>query len=167
VGYANWITRNRNRGFQSIGYLVTNSSPKSPSAKASDPNGTPLDMETFVQISDKVTVTSTSSIAGRVNVNTAARDTLTALFEGDSDLADAVIATREGMANGFESLGAVVQTGTMTAAQFQKYANNMTVRSNVFTIKCTATSTRTGAKYVTETVVDRAQSGTPIIYSHD
>lgn len=166
-GYATWITRNRGNGFASIGYLLTASSPKTVSSKANDPNGTPLDVETFVQISDKVTVTRTTSIAGLVNVNTAPSETLTALFEGDSDLADAVVAARGGLANGFESLGAVVQSGAMSVAQFQKFANNMTVRSNVFTIKCTATSTRTGAKYETETVVDRAQSGSPILYWHD
>jgi type II secretory pathway component PulK len=165
--YSTWITQNRGNGFQSIGYLLSSSTPKQSSLRANDPNAKAMDMDTFIQISDKVTVNNATSVAGMVNVNTAPAETLTALFEGDSDLADAVVAARGGLANGFETLGAVVQSGAMTVAQFQKFANNMTVRSNVFTIKCTATSARTGAKYETETVVDRAQSGTPILYWHD
>jgi type II secretory pathway component PulK len=165
--YASWITQNRGTGFRSIGYLVTSSAPKTATSRANDPNASALDMATFVQLSDKVTVTNTTSVAGMMNVNTAPAEALTALFEGDSDLADAVVAARDGLPTGFDSLGALLQSGAMTLAQFQKFANNMTVRSNVFTIRCTATSARTGAKYTTETVIDRAQSGTPILYWHD
>jgi len=167
LAYARWITQNRGTGFKSIGYLLTTTAPRQMTRAANDANAAPLDLETFVGISDKITVTRETSLAGRINANTAPAETLTALFEGDSDLADAVVAARGGLANGFESLGALAQSGAMTAAQFQQFANNMAVRSNVFTIKCTVTSTRTGARYETETVVDRAQSGTPILYWHD
>jgi type II secretory pathway component PulK len=168
TGYARWITQNRGAGFQSIGDLLTNSASKTPNTKANanDPNAAALDIQTFTEISDKITTVSGTNISGRVNINTATRDVLTALFEGDSDLADTVIAARGGLANGFESVGAVL-SGGMSVTQFKKFANNMTVRSNVFTIKCTATSKRTGAKYETETVVDRGQDGVPVLYWHN
>jgi type II secretory pathway component PulK len=164
---ARWITQNRANGFNSVGYLISNSSPKAPVAKPADPNMVPLDLQTFAQISDKITTSNNTTIRGRVNINTATREVLVALFEGNEDLADSVIAIRGGLANGFDSLGAVVTSGAMTPTQLRQFANNMTVRSNVFTVKCTVTSQRTGAKYESEAVVDRTRDGGSILYWHD
>jgi type II secretory pathway component PulK len=166
--YARWITRNRSRSFTSIGGLLTDSSPKQAKANINDANDAePMDLQAFAEISDKIRTSNATTITGRINVNTASRDVLTAFFEDNSDLADAVIAARGGLGAGFESPGAIIQSGAMSLAQFRQFVNNMAVRSNVFTIKCTVTSQRTGAKYESEAVVDRGQEGSPILYWHN
>jgi len=166
--YARWITQSRGNGFNSIGELLADSTSQSARTNIDDANdAVPLDMQTFAEISDRISAFSNSTVKGRVNVNTASRDTLTALFEGNPDLADAVIAARSGLGVGFDSPGAIAQSGAMSVAQFRRYANNMTVRSSVFTIKCTVTSQRTGAVYEAEAVVDRGQDGSPIVYWHN
>ena len=73
TGYARWITQNRGAGFQSIGDLLTNSATKTPNTKVNvnDANATALDMQTFIEISDKITTVGGTKISGRVNINTA------------------------------------------------------------------------------------------------
>lgn len=165
--HARWIVRNRSRSFSSIGDLLSDNASRQARANINDANDAePLDIQTFVSISDKIRTSNATTLTGRINVNTASRDVLTALFEGDSELADMVIAARGGFSAGFESPGAIIQSGAMSVAQFKQFANNMAVRSNVFSIECVVTSTRTGAKYRCQAVVDRGQDGSPILYWH-
>ncbi len=166
--YARWITQNRRNGFTSIGDLLTDNSPKQARANINDANDAePMDLPTFVEISDKIRTSSANTVTGRVNINTASSDVLRLFFNDDWELADAVIAARGGLGAGFDSPGAIIQSGAMSLAQFRQFINNMTVRSNVFTVKCTVISGRTGARYESEAVVDRGQEGSPVLYWHN
>jgi general secretion pathway protein K len=163
--YARWIVQNRGNGFSSIGDLLTDNSPKQAKANIDDANDAePLDWQTFADISDRIRIAGGTTVPGKVNVNTASRDVLIAFFEGDSELADAVIAARSGLGVGFDSPGAILLSGAMSLAQFRQFANNMAVRSNVFTVRCRVVSERTGARYESEAVVDRGQTGTAVLY---
>ena len=166
--YARWIVQNRGSGFAGIGELLTDNSPKQAKTNINDANDAePLDWQTFADISDKIRVAGGTTVPGKVNVNTASRDVLTAFFEGDSELADAIVAARSGLGAGFDSPGAILLSGAMSLAQFRQFVNNMTVRSNVFTVRCMVVSERTGARYESEAVLDRGQTGVPVLYWHN
>jgi len=99
-----------------------------------------------------------------VNVNTAPREVLVALTEGDETLADNIISYRDSM--DVESVGDLALGETMTVSDCKKIADKITTRSSVYSIYCTATSMQTGAKYTAEVVVDRDKAPGQILYWH-
>jgi len=129
-----------------------------------------IDTQTFSQIADMITVSSEQKIPGKVNINTASEFVLAALL-GGGDTADSIaqdiIAYRESLMYGMESIGELVQSGTVSIDNFKSIANYITTRSNVFTIRCVATSDRgetDGLTLQTEAVVDRTSSPYEILY---
>jgi general secretion pathway protein K len=152
---ANSIVRDRpsNNGYQSIADLI-------------DKIGT----QTFSQIADKITISSGQRIPGMVNVNTASEYVLAALLGGDDSAfttAQSIIAYRESLMYGMESIGELLQSGTVSTDSFRRIANYITTRSNVFTIRCVATADRSGADGLslqTEVVADRSSSPYGILY---
>jgi len=172
---ARWIVENRNRQnnrrYSSIADLVDKNSPKKAeqgSNRNSD-NAEPLDLQTFYQIADKITVESNDKIPGKVNINTASEDVLTALLGGDEaaeELARDIIIYRAGLIDGMQSIADVMQAG-MKIDTFKKVANYITTRSDVFTVRCVATADRSGlsgATLQTEAVVDRSSTPCKILY---
>ena len=72
--------------FTRLKYYINNSSPKKSSERDSD-EAEALDLQTFSEIADKITISNDEKIPGRVNVNTAPKVVLTALLGGDSGAA--------------------------------------------------------------------------------
>jgi len=171
---ARWIVENRpNNGYQSIGDLINNNSPTT--AGGSNENSDeaePLDLQTFSQIADKITVDDSEKGLGKVNVNTASDMVLAALLGGGDtaeQTAAEIIAYREGLLYGMESIGELMQVPSMTTNTFKNIVGSITTRSDVFTIRCVATIDRnmnSGATLETEAVVDRSSSPCKILYWH-
>ncbi len=189
---ARWIVQNRGGGFKSIGDLINDNSPKEPSSdssgNASNPNGNsgsnaspggnpggnnsnqpaqPLDVQTFRSIVDRITVTSETKVPGRVNINTASEEVLTAIFGGDEaarSIALGIIAERGGRSYGFQSIGDLLSVSSMSTSKFKAVADLLTVRSSVYTIRCTAVAALSRARVQTECVVDRSANPCTILY---
>jgi DNA uptake protein ComE-like DNA-binding protein len=166
---AKWIVDNRGRGYRSIGDLINDRSPKASSegSGGNQDQAEPIDMQTFSQIADKITIVGEDRIPGRINVNTAPLEVLMTLFGRDDQaesLAHAIIADRASMLYGFTSSADLLNQQSMSVERFKSIAELITVRSDVFTIQCLATADVSGANFRTECVVDRSASPGTILY---
>jgi hypothetical protein len=109
-------------------------------------------------------------VPGKVNINTASEIVLTALLGGGDraeQLAENIVAYREGLLYGMESIAELLDVPSMDMSSFKTIANFVTTRSNVFTIRCVTTADRNGidgSTLATETVVDRSTSPYKILY---
>ncbi len=150
---AELIVKNRGDGYKSIGDLIS-----------------PLGLPTFSQIADRITISSEEKLPGKVNVNTAPEVVLAALLGGDDtayQIAENIITYRESLMYGIESIGELMQVGSMNIDAFKNIAGSITTRSDVFTIRCVATADRNGfagATLETEAVVDRSSTPCKILY---
>ncbi len=170
---AKWIVDNRpNNGYQSIGDLINNNSPKQaqPSSQQNSDEAEQLDLQTFNQIADKITVDNSEKAPGKVNINTASAIVLRALLGGGDSaeqLAENIVAYRETLLYGMESIAEVMQVPSMDIDKFKQIVGLITTRSDVFTIRCVATADRNGkngATLETEAVVDRSSSPCKVLY---
>ena len=170
---AKWIVDNRpNNGYQSIGDLINNNSPKQaqPSSQQNSDEAEQLDLQTFNQIADKITVDDNEKALGKVNINTASGIVLRALLGGGDSaeqLAENIVAYRETLLYGMQSISEVMQVPSMDIDKFKQIAGLITTRSDVFTIRCVATVDRNGkngATLETEAVVDRSSSPCKVLY---
>ena len=166
---AKWIVDNRGNGFESIGDLIDNRSPATPEQSSGGGNDEAqrMDLQTFREIADRITVSSEDKIPGRININTAPKEVFVALFGGDDQaeqLAHTIIADRSSLLYGFQSVGDLMDLASMTTAKFKTIVDQITVRSDVFTIQCFATADVSGASLQTECVVDRSETPCTILY---
>jgi DNA uptake protein ComE-like DNA-binding protein len=168
--HAQWIIENRS--YDSIGDLINNNSPRTPqggSGRNSD-EAQQLDLQTFSSIADKITVEDSDKVPGRVNINTASDIVLQALMGGGDSAqqtAENIVAYRESLLYGFESIGELLDVPSMTINTFKNIVDLATTRSDVYSIRCVATANRNGmngAKVKTEAVVDRVTSPCKIYY---
>jgi len=167
---AQWIIENRS--YESIGDLISNNSPQTPQGGSggNSDEAQQLDLQTFASIADKITIDDSEKLPGKVNINTASEIVLSALMGGgDSaeETAQNIIAYRETLLYGFESIGELLDVPSMTINTFKNIADLITTRSDVYSIRCVATANRNGkegAKVETEAVVDRATSPCKILY---
>jgi DNA uptake protein ComE-like DNA-binding protein len=164
---ADAIVNNRpSNGYQSIGDLISNNSPSTSQGGSNQQ----LDLQTFSSIADKITVDSSEKLPGKVNINTASEIVLTALMGGGDSAeqtAENIIAYRETLLYGMESIGELLDVPSMTVNTFKSIAGLITTRSDVYSIRCVATADRNGpngAKLETEAVVDRVSSPCKILY---
>ena len=166
--HAKWIVENRTH--ESIGDLISNNSPgtaQGGSGGNSD-EAEPLDLQTFSQIADKITVD--DSKMGKVNINTASEIVLAALLGGGDSaeqIAQEIIAYRETLLYGMLSIGELLDIPSMNINTFKNIAGLITTRSDVFTIRCVATADRnmvSGATLETEAVVDRSSSPCKVLF---
>ena len=164
--HARWIVDNRTH--DSIADLINNNSPKEPQSGNSN-NAQPLDLQTFGSIADMITVGG-GSAEGKINLNTASEYVLSALLGGGDSgmqLAEQVISFREEQLYGMESIAEILEAGGMSVDMFKKIADLVTVRSDVYTIRCSATGDRAsgnGLTLWTETVVDRSSTPYETLY---
>jgi len=168
TSYAKWIVENRKKGFKGIGELISNNSPatakKNGKSRDSD-QAEPLDVETFFQIADKITVTDEKLIPGKVNVNTAPAAVLLALFEGNEQVATDIITYRSGLTDGMVDIGDLVQVKSFAKKSIARnFIDQLTTRSSVFTIHSSAEAHATGSVHKAEAVVDRDKSPAQILY---
>ncbi|MHC4536725.1 MAG: helix-hairpin-helix domain-containing protein [Planctomycetota bacterium] len=146
------------RSYESIGDLIGNGSDNI------------LNLQTFSKIADKITVNDSEEIPGKVNINTASEIVLTALMGGGDTAeraAENIIAYRETLLYGMESIGELLEVQSMSVNMFKNIADLITTRSDVYSIRCVATADRNGpngAKLETEAVVDRVESPSKILY---
>jgi DNA uptake protein ComE-like DNA-binding protein len=146
------------RDYDSIGDLIGNGS------------NSALDVQTFSSIADKITIDDSDKIPGKVNVNTASDIVLAALMGGGDSAqqtAENIIAYRETLLYGFESIGELLDVPSMTVNTFKNIADLITTRSDVYSIRCVATADRNGprgTKLETEAVADRVSSPCKILY---
>lgn len=163
--HARWIVENRQ--FNSIADLISNNSPEKPQGDANGNQALQLDLQTFYEIIDKVTVSDDESVPGRVNINTAGEEVLIALFEGDQQVASDIISFRQGREEGFASLGDLKDIKSINVELTKKFIGSVTTRSSVFTVHSTATAQATKISRKIEAVVDRGKSPTEILYYRD
>lgn len=166
---ARWIVQNRGNGYDNIAGLIDEKSPeKTSSDSEGDDNQTePIDLSTFKQIADKITTSGDDRIPGKVNINTAPTEVLTALLGGndtDRQLAQSIVADRSSLLYGYESIASILDIESMNVSRFKQIADRITVRSDVFTIRCFATADVSGARLQNECIVDRAQPPCKILY---
>jgi len=171
-GHAKWIVENRD--YESIADLIKEDSREEPSL---DPSASPeaatpipLDLKTFKDIADKITVNDEEIIPGKVNINTAPKEVLSALLGDDEtaeQIADEIITHRDSLLSGMQSIAEVLDVKSVNVKTFKKIAEHITPRSDVFTIRCVGRADRgrgRGARLQTEAVVDRSQTPCKILY---
>ncbi len=170
---ARWIVQNRSQGYRSIADIVGQRQDARPQGGPgrNQPNqqseAEPIDQQTFTQIADRITISGEDKIVGKINVNTAPEEVLTALFGGDEQaeqLARTVIANRATQLYGFQSIGELLNQQSLSLERFRQIADQITVRSDVFTIRCLATADISGAGLQSECVVDRSATPCSILY---
>jgi type II secretory pathway component PulK len=173
---AQWIVDERpQNGYGSIGDLVSTNSPQAPQGgQSGGPGGSnqaqPLDRQTFSQIADKITVDDGAKVPGKVNINTASAIVLAALLGGGDtaeQTAQEIIAYREGLMYGIESIGELLDLGSISIDTFKTIAGFAVTRSDVYTIHCVGTADQggtSGFSLWTEAVVDRSSSPCQILY---
>lgn len=166
---ARWIVDNRGQGYRSIADLINDNSPKTSSQGSSgnQEQAEQIDMQTFSQIADRITISAEDRIPGKINVNTAGREALVTLFGRDDQaeqVALALIADRASLLYGFTSVADLLNQQSISIQRFKAIADRVTVRSDVFTVQCLATADISGANFRTECVVDRSASPCTILY---
>ena len=109
-------------------------------------------------------MTNRQFIRGKVNINTAGLEVLTAVFEGNRELAQNIIAARQGQGGVFMSLSELEKIDGMSQDILKKQLDILTVRSSVFQIQATATSEATGLEYRVEAIVNRDAAQGQIYY---
>jgi type II secretory pathway component PulK len=169
---AQWIVDERpQNGYGSIGDLVSRNSPQTPRGGSGGSNqAQTLDLQTFSQIADKITVDDGEKVLGKVNINTASEIVLAALLGGGEtaeQTAREIIVYREGLIYGMESVGELLDVGSISIDTFKTIAGFATTRSDVYTIHSVGTADRGGTSGFglwTEAVVDRSSSPCQILY---
>jgi type II secretory pathway component PulK len=113
---------------------------------------------------DQIALDGQPLVQGRININTAPVIVLEALLEGNRELAENIIAYREGLDSGFETLEQIGQVEGMTEAILKGIIDQLTVRSSVFQIRSTAVSDATGQSYALEVILNRDEQNGRILY---
>lgn len=163
--YAKWIVENRKGNYKSIGDLVNSKSPKKPSRQSRrSEDAEPVDIETYFKIVDKITITDKKVIHGKININTAGYDVLYAFFEENEKIIEEIVTYRDTYLSGFTQLSELQYIESLKIDDLKKYIDNITVRSNVFSINCRAQADMTGLISFAHAVVDRSKSPTEILY---
>ena len=87
--------------------------------------------------------------------------------ESDVQTAENIVAYRASLTEGMQSIADLMSAGLVNSETFRRIANNITTRSDVFTIRCLATADRggvSGTTLQTEVVVDRSESPYTTLY---
>lgn len=164
--HAKWIKEQSD--LKTIGDLISKSTPKKKNKADQDGDeAKQIDLETFKEIADKITVSKEKILPGRVNVNTAPREVLVALLGGDEQLTEEIVAHRGGLEEPMTSIADLLDIKSMTVTTFKKIAAFVTVRSDVFSIRATATADATGLTYTARAVVARDATSCDIIYWYE
>jgi len=164
VCYVNWIMQNRD--FISIGNLLDETYSKEdtdPTLLEDPKKSVPPDVSTFRRIADQITVTDLAVIPGRININTAPEAVLRTLPDLNAALARNIVESRP-PETGYLSIADLLKLDEVSLEQFIKIAPFITIRSNVFTVRCEGVAERTGLKHLIEAVVERTPEGAAVLY---
>lgn len=94
-----------------------------------------LTREQLTQIIDRITISGEDALPGRVNLNTAPRQVLLCLFEGNEEIVEQVLDQRESDEGAFTDLGGVLELEGMEDEVLETVLNQATTKSNVFSIR--------------------------------
>lgn len=163
--YAKWIVEKKPQGgYKTIADLIDKNTPDKPAQKSGKSDeAKQIDMQTFREIADKITVTDDQWVKGRLNVNTASHEVLRIFFEDDTDLADNFVDARHQKAVPMISIADALDIPGMSIDKFKKYAGMLTTRSDIYIVNCTAKTVGLGLKFSTEAVIDRSGTEPRII----
>lgn len=165
--HAKWI-KEKSGNLKSIADLIDKSTAKKQNkADAQGDKSKPIDLETFKNIADRITVSDEDILFGRINVNTAGREVLRALLAGDEELAEEIIQYRNGLVIPMTGIADLLNMKSMTIKIFKDIAPMITVRSDVFSMTATAVADSTGFTYTAKAVVVRDASSCGIIYWYE
>lgn len=169
TSYAKWIEEKANgKDIKSIADLIDKSTPKENNTSSKQgKDAKQIDLETFKSIADQITITDDEILTGLVNINTAPQEVLTALLEGDENLANEIVTYRDGLEVPMDSITDLLDVDTMTVTKFKKIAPFITPRSDVFAISSRATAKPTGLKYTTKAIVSRDSKTCNILYWYE
>lgn len=124
----------------------------------------PLNWQTLLEAADKISMTNRRFIRGKLNVNTAGLEVLTAFFDGNRELAQNLMNARQGQGGAFMSLSELQKADGMSQDILKQKLDMLTIRSSVFEIQATAVSEATGLKYSIEAIVNRDASQGQVYY---
>ena len=171
-GQAKWIVENRPFKKYSDVLKGTSASTKNSNQNSNskgngnqqDQPATPPDLNTALGIIDNAALNNRKFYSGRVNINTAGVVVLTAVLEGNRQLAESITTYRDGMAGGFTSMADLQDIEGMTQEMLKKLVDLVSVRSSVYEIDCIAYSNATNLEFHVKAIVNREQSEGRIIY---
>ncbi len=123
----------------------------------------PVTEAIFKRIVDDITLSDETTLAGRININTAAPEVLRTLPDVDEAVSDAIVRMR-GSAGGFSSIGELFDIQGMTKEKFGRIESLVTVRSTVFRIISRGQSASGLAQSTIECVVDRGGEVPKVLY---
>ena len=118
----------------------------------------------------QTTQTESSGSEGLVNINTASDVVLAALLGGTNEayvLASAIIAYRNTLEYGIADPSELTEVGILSSDILEQIQDYITVSSNIFTIRCVATTAQNGpygTTLQTEIVVNRSSSPYEVLY---
>jgi type II secretory pathway component PulK len=113
---------------------------------------------------------STTQASAKVNINTASDIVLAALLGGGDEAertAQSIIAYRDTLDSGIEDISELTEQGVLNQDDFGQLENYITTSSNIFTIRCFATTNSdsfSGTTLQTEAVVDRSSTPSKILF---
>lgn len=126
--------------------------------------GTPPSWQSVLSKADQITFSSQTVLPGKVNVNTAPLMVLYALLEGQRQLAENILAYREGRSVGFATLEDLGLVEGMTETILKQIIDQADVRSSVFSIASKAVSDATGQTYTLEAILNRDEQNGRFLY---
>ena len=126
--------------------------------------GTPPSWQSVLSKADQIAFSSETVLPGKVNVNTAPLMVLYALLEGQRQLAENILAHREGRSVGFATLEDLGQVEGMTETILKQIIDQVDVRSSVFSISSKAVSDATGQTYTLEAILNRDEQNGRFLY---
>ncbi|MBF0199060.1 MAG: general secretion pathway protein GspK, partial [Planctomycetes bacterium] len=159
---AQWIYE-KHRGAKSIGDLISASSPKT-KPRSSPSRPTPIDLATYSEIIDQITVNESKVRYGLVNINTASREVLIALAEGDEELGEALYGLRESNLFSITSLSTLLEDQAIGIEGFKKIVDKICVNSNVFLATSLAKSQFSRCQYRVKALLSRKDNNINMIY---
>ncbi|MBN2511745.1 MAG: general secretion pathway protein GspK [Sedimentisphaerales bacterium] len=136
----------------------------SPAGGQTEVQAQALDWATFSRILDQVTISNNTTITGQINVNTVSLEVLRAFLGGNDDLAGKIINYRDSMGGELTSVGDLINVDGMTQDILRQYIDLFCVRSSVYMIRATSTSSVSGVSYTIEMVINRDREGREILY---
>ena len=121
-------------------------------------------MNTALNIIDNAALNNRKFYSGRVNINTTGVAVLTSVLEGNRELAESIIAYRDGMAGGFTSMTDLQAIEGITQDALKKLVDLVSIRSSVYEIDCVAYSDATNLEFHVKAIVNREQSEGRILF---
>jgi type II secretory pathway component PulK len=101
-------------------------------------------------------------IPGKLNVNTAPAAVLEMIPEIGVSMADSIVSERESRPKGFATLAELLEIPGMTRGNLASIYDVLTVRSNVFIVRCRGRDTRSGIEVEIIATLDRSSSAVVI-----